>query len=52
MAKKGDEHEALSLLFQRDVLPPNMIVDSSKEQTLGIFKRKLQEVMQLLHLQH
>ena len=31
MAKKGDAHEALSLLFQRDVVTPKMIVDGSKE---------------------
>ena len=27
IAKNGDAHEALSLLFQRDVVPPKMIVD-------------------------
>ena len=27
IAKKGYAHEALSLLFQRDVVPPKMIVD-------------------------
>ena len=43
MAKKGDAHEALSLLFQQDGLPPEMIVDGSKEQTLGVFKRKVAE---------
>ena len=43
MAKKGDAHEALSLLFQRDGVPPKMIVDGSKEQTLGDFKRKVAE---------
>ena len=34
MSKKGDSHEALSLLFQRDGVPPKMIVDGSKEHTL------------------
>ena len=38
--KKGGAHEALYLLFQQDVVPPKMIVDGSKEQTLGYFKRK------------
>ena len=28
MDKKGDAHEALSLLFKRDVVPPNMNVGS------------------------
>ena len=43
MAKKGDTHEDLSLLFQCDEVPPKMIVDGSKEQTLGDFKRKVAE---------
>ena len=43
MAKKGYGNEALSLLFQRDGVPPNIIFDGSKEQTLGIFKRKVAE---------
>ena len=43
MAKKGGAYEALSLLFQRDGVPPKMIVDSSKEQNLGDFKRKIAE---------
>ena len=43
MAKYGVAHEALSLLFQRDIVPPKMIVDSLKEQTLGVFKRKVSE---------
>ena len=41
MAKKGDAHEALSLLFQWYGVPPNIIVDSLKEDTLGVFKRKV-----------
>ena len=41
MAKKGYAHEALSLLFQRDGVPPKMIVDGSKEKNLGAFKRKV-----------
>ena len=43
IAKKGYAHEALSLLFQRDGVPPKMIVDGLKEQTLGDFKRKVEE---------
>ena len=31
MAKKGDAHKALSLLFQQDGVPPKIIVDGSKE---------------------
>ena len=38
MAKKGDAHEALSLLFQWYGLPPKIIFDSSKEQNLGKFE--------------
>ena len=41
MAKKGDAHEALSLLFQRDGLPTNIIFDGLKEKTLGDFKCKI-----------
>ena len=37
MAKKGDAHEALSLLFQRDRVLTKMIVDGSKQYTLGVF---------------
>ena len=36
-------HDSLSLLFQRDGVPPKMIMDSSKEQTLGRFKKKCQD---------
>ena len=43
MAKKGDEHESLYLLFQRNGVPPKMIVDGFKEQTLGNNKRKVAE---------
>ena len=43
MAKKGDVHEALYLLFQCDGVPPKMIVDGSKEQTLGDFEHKVAE---------
>ena len=43
MAKKGDAHEHLSLLFQRYGVPPKIIVNTSKDQTLGGFKRKVSE---------
>jgi hypothetical protein len=43
MKRKGDAHETLSLLFHRDGVPPLMIMDSSKEQTLGEFSRKLKQ---------
>jgi hypothetical protein len=43
MKRKGDAHEALSLLFDRNGVPPVMVIDGSKEQTLGDFKRKLKE---------
>ncbi len=39
MKTKGKAHEALSLMFQG--IPPSMVMDSSKEQTLGKFCRKL-----------
>ena len=43
MKRKGDAHETLSLLFHRDGVPPVMIMDGSKEQTLGDFRRKLRQ---------
>ena len=43
MAKKRDSHAALYLLFQRDGVAPKMIVDGSKENTLGVFKSKVAE---------
>ena len=43
MTSKGEAHESLSLLFQRDGVPPTMIFDGSQEQTHGNFKRKLRE---------
>ena len=47
---KGEAHEALSLLFQRDGVPPACIVDGAKEQVLGEFRRKLKEASCLLKL--
>ena len=43
MDVKGDAHEDLYLLFQRDGVPPKMIVDGLKENTMGDFKRKVAE---------
>ncbi len=33
MERKGDAHETLSLVFQRDGVPPTMVTDDLKEQT-------------------
>ncbi len=43
MKRKGEAHETLSLLFHCDGVPPTMVTDGSKEQTLGDFQQKLQE---------
>ena len=43
MANKEGAHEALPLLFQRYGVHPKMIVDVSKEQTMGVFKLKVVE---------
>ena len=43
MAKKGDIHDTLSLIFKRDGVPPGMIVESAKENILGKFNKKLKE---------
>ena len=43
MATKGQAHETCSLLFQRDGVPPKMIMDGSKEQTLGKMVKKCKE---------
>jgi len=36
-------HEGLSLLFKRDGVPPKIIVDGSKEQTMGTFAKKVRQ---------
>ena len=41
---KGDTHDTLSMVFKRDGVPPKMVVDNSKEQSLGEFARKCLEV--------
>ena len=43
MRKKSEAHDALSLLFSRDGVPAVMVVDGSKEQTLGKFRKKCRE---------
>ena len=43
MDKKGNEHESLYLLFQRNGVPTKIIVDGTKEQNLGDPKRKVSE---------
>jgi hypothetical protein len=47
MKLKSDAHNSLSLLFQcdGDGVPPKMIMDGSKEQTLGRFKKKCQDAV-------
>ena len=44
MKNKSDAHEGLSLLAQRDGVPPAIIMDGSKEQTMGEFRRKAREM--------
>ena len=41
--KKSDAHHALSLLFKREGVPTSMVMDGSKEQTLGQFKSKCRQ---------
>ncbi len=43
MKRKEDAHETLSLVFQRNGVPPTMVPNDSKEQTKGVFQRKLKE---------
>jgi hypothetical protein len=43
MRKKSDAHEGLSAMFQRDGVPPVIIMDGSKEQTLGDFRSKARQ---------
>ncbi len=43
MTRKSEAHKTLSLLFHHDSVPPTMVLDGSKEQTKGDFKRKLRE---------
>ena len=43
MRKKAEAHEALSLLFARDGVPASIILDGSKEQTQGDFRKKCRQ---------
>ena len=40
MKLKSEAHEYLSMLFKRDGVPPKIVVDNSKEQSLGNFSSK------------
>ena len=42
---KSEAHEALSLLFHQDRVPPVIIHDNAKEMVLGEFNRKLKEAL-------
>ena len=44
MQKKSEAHEALSLLAQREGVPPNLIMDGSKEQMMGQFRKKAKQM--------
>ena len=41
--KKSHTHEGFSLIFKRYGVPNEMVIDGSKEQSLGEFKRKCRE---------
>jgi hypothetical protein len=43
LTRKGEAHEAPSLMFKRDGVPLEMILDNSKEQVKGAFRRKFKE---------
>ena len=43
MTKKSDALFALDCLFRHEGVPPEMIMDGSKEQNLGEFARKLRD---------
>ena len=43
MKNKGNAHETLSLFFKIDGVPPKMVMDGSKDQTLGSSRNKIQE---------
>ncbi len=43
LSHKGEAHEALSLLFHHDGVPPVMVCDNSKEQHSNEFRCKLRE---------
>ena len=43
MKRKGDAHETLYLFFKRDGVPLKIVMNGSKKQTLGFFRKKCQE---------
>jgi hypothetical protein len=43
LKKEKEAHEALSLLFNRDRVPTFMVMDGSKAQVEGEFRRKLRD---------
>ena len=43
MRLKNHAHETLSVIFKRDGVPPKIVVDSSKDQTIGKFSKKCRE---------
>ena len=43
MKLKSEAHEYLSMLFKREDVPPNIVVDNSKEKSLGKFASKCRE---------
>ena len=45
MKLKSEAHEALSLLFQHNGMPPAVICDNAKEMIVGEFNRKLKEAL-------
>ena len=49
MQHKSQAHEALSLLAQCDAVPPKMVMDGAREQTMGEFWQKLREMGSSLH---
>ena len=43
IAKKSCAPKTLSILFKRDGVPSTMVMDGSKEQTLGQFRKKCRD---------
>ena len=43
MTKKGDAPFALDRMFRHEGVPPEIIMDGSKEQNLGDFSRKIRD---------
>ena len=44
MQRKSQAHEALSLLAQREGVPPALVMDNAKEQIMGEFRCKAREM--------